>query len=65
MSYLLNTMINYMGSNSISITAVAWTVLAATLLKVVKTVHTTFKYPLDIEEKTTSGIKPNSERGRK
>ena len=26
-----------------------------------KTVHTTFKFPLDIEEKTTSCVKPNSE----
>ena len=42
MSYLLNTMINYMGSNSISITAVVWTGLAAILLKGGKTVGTTF-----------------------
>ena len=40
-----------MGLNSISITAVAWTGLAAILLKGGKTVHTTFKFPLDIEEK--------------
>ena len=54
-----------MRSNSISITAVAWTGLAAILLKGGKTVHTKFEFPLDIEEKTTSCIKPNSERGRK
>ena len=64
-SYLLNTIINYMESNSISITAVAWTGIAATLLKGGKTVHTAFKFSLDIDEKTTSGIKPNSEKGRK
>ena len=54
-----------MGSDSISITAVAWTGLAAILLKEGKTVHTTFKFPLHIEEKTTSCVKPNSERGKK
>ena len=54
-----------MESNSISVTAVAWTGLAAILLKEGKTVHTTFKFLLDIEEKTTSFVKPNFERCRK
>ena len=54
-----------MESNSISITAVAQTGLAAILLKGGKIVHTTFEFPLDIEEKTTSCVKPNSESGRK
>ena len=45
-----------MESNSIPITAVAWTGIAATLLKGGKTVYTAFKLSLDINEKTTSGI---------
>ena len=45
-----------MESHSISITAFART---AILLKGEKTVHTTFKFPLDIEEKTTCCVKPN------
>ena len=27
--------------------------------------HSMFKFPLDIDDKTTSGIKPNSEKGKK
>ena len=63
-SYLLNIIIDYMILNNITIVPVAWTGIAATLLKGGKTVHTTFKLNLDIEETSTSNIKPNSNDGR-
>ena len=54
-----------MQSKNIATIAFAWTGIAATFLKSGKTVHSMFKFPSDINEKTTSGIKPNSEKGKK
>ena len=54
-----------MESKNIAIIDIAWTGIAGTLLKGGKVVYSIFRFPLDIHEKTTSGIKPNSEKGRK
>lgn len=51
--------------SNIPVISVAWTGIAATLLKNGRTVRTTFKLPLDIDNSTTSGIKPNSSVGEK
>ncbi|XP_051171098.1 uncharacterized protein LOC127287973 [Leptopilina boulardi] len=45
--------------------SVAWTGMAATLLINGKTVHTTFKLPLTINEQTICNINPNTIDGKK
>ncbi|XP_058810194.1 ATP-dependent DNA helicase pif1-like [Phymastichus coffea] len=62
-SYLLNILIDYLQTQKHELLCVAWTGIAANLLKNGKTVHTTFKMPLSITETTVCNIKPNSKEG--
>jgi hypothetical protein len=62
-SYLLNLLIDYFNKYDVTFLAVAWTGIAANLLKNGKTVHTTFKLPLNITETSTCNVKPNTPYG--
>ena len=64
-SYLLNTLITYFTINNINTVTVAWTGIAANSLHNGRTVHTTFKLPLNINNSTTCNIKPNCKDGNK
>ena len=64
-SYLLNILIDYLKFYDIPLLCVAWTGIAANLSKNGKTVHTTFKLPLNITESTTCNVKHNSNDGKK
>lgn len=58
-------MIDYLKLSNIPFLCVAWTGIAANLLSNGKTVHTTFKLPLNITETTTCNIKHNSKDSEK
>ncbi|XP_055352995.1 uncharacterized protein LOC129598933 [Paramacrobiotus metropolitanus] len=45
--------------------AVAWTGIAATLLKGGRTCHSVFKFPLNLDETSVSSMKPSSPEARK
>jgi hypothetical protein len=62
-SYLLNLLIDYFNKDKVNVLAVAWTGIAANLLKNGKTVHTTFKLPLNITDVSTCNVKPNTPYG--
>jgi hypothetical protein len=64
-SYLLNLLISYCNKHKKNVLADAWTGIAANLLKEGKTVHTTFKLPLNVNETSSCNIKPNSPYSRK
>jgi hypothetical protein len=62
-SYLINLLIDYFNKDNVNVLAVAWTGIAANLLKNGKTVHTTFKLPLNINDISTCNVKPNTPYG--
>lgn len=62
-SYLHNSIINVLGKRNIKVLAMAWTGIAAILLKGGQTVHSAFQLPLHLNETTTCAIKVNSKRG--
>ena len=53
-------LMNYLYENKINVLSVAWTGIAANLLKNGKTVHTTFKLPFNITSETVCNIIPQS-----
>uniref|UniRef100_A0ABD2WQT2 ATP-dependent DNA helicase n=1 Tax=Trichogramma kaykai TaxID=54128 RepID=A0ABD2WQT2_9HYME len=59
-SFLLNYIINYMIEQNVEVLPVAWTGIAANLLKNGKTSHIAFKLPLDITSDCVCNVSPNS-----
>ena len=64
-SYLLNVLIDYLKFHNINCVCVAWTGIEVNLFRDERTVHTTFKFPLNIDNCTTCNIKPISIEGKK
>ena len=64
-SYLLNILIDYLKFYDIPFLCLAWMGIAANLSKNGKTVHSTFKLPLNITESTTYYVKHNLNGGKK
>lgn len=62
-SYLHNVIIKVLENQNIDVLAMAWTGIAAILLKGGQTVHSAFQLPLNLNETTVCGIKVNSKRG--
>lgn len=63
-SFLFATLISVLRGEQIPVVALAPTGLAASLLKGGRTLHSRFKIPLDVNETTVTGVKPNSTEGR-
>ena len=62
-TFLYNTLISVLRARGERAVAVAWTGIAATLLKGGRTCHSRFRLPVPIVENSTSGVKPNSAEG--
>jgi hypothetical protein len=62
-TFLYNTLISALRGRGERAVAVAWTGIAATLLKGGRTCHSRFRLPVPIVENSTSGVKPNSSEG--
>lgn len=60
-TYLYNTLLNYCTEHGIPVIAVAVTGIAALQLKNGRTIHTTFKLPLDLDSFSHSGIQSQSQ----
>lgn len=59
-SYLHNVLIDVFNTRNIRVLSVAWTGIAAILLKGGQTAHTAFKLPINLTKTSTCGIKKNS-----
>lgn len=59
-SYFHNILITIMQRKNVQVQAMAWTGIAAILLKGGQTVHSTFQLPLNLNDTTTCGLKVNS-----
>ena len=60
-TYLYNFLSNYFEGRGVKISMSAWTGVAATLLRKGKTVHSTFKIPLNANSESSSLMKRDSE----
>ena len=59
-----NTLISAVRSKGMDVSACAWTGIAATLLRDGRTVHSLFKLPVPITDKSTCDIRPGSSHAK-